>query len=191
MAAACRGLFRALRLAREKDSRWSKLRIHFIGTDYAPPERARPSIAPLAVEEGVGDLVEENPVRVSYATALKSQLQADALILPGSIDSAYSASKIYPLILTKKPLLAIVHEQSPLQQVLAETRAGVVASFNAGTSTDELAREIDLKWFNSGASETIPSTDWKAFLPFTARNMTHKLSAFFDEAIDFCTRRHR
>ena len=43
----------------------------------------------------------------------------DALFMPGSDDPAYTASKIYPYLLTRKPLLAIFNAESPALAVLS------------------------------------------------------------------------
>ena len=51
-------LFRALReVAASASSR--RVHVSFVGTDYAPPARARKTIAPVAEAEGVGTMVTE------------------------------------------------------------------------------------------------------------------------------------
>ncbi|HKO19094.1 MAG TPA: hypothetical protein VJU82_09425, partial [Acidobacteriaceae bacterium] len=113
MRLALAGLFSALREARATSPQLvANLRLHFIGTDYAIGDRASKSVEPIAREFGVADLVYESPHRVPYFVALRCLADADALIVPGSDDPQYTASKIYPYILAKKPLLAIFHERS-------------------------------------------------------------------------------
>ncbi|MDD3180129.1 MAG: glycosyltransferase [Opitutaceae bacterium] len=85
----------------------ARIRFHFIGTSYAPPERATPTVEPLARACGVGALVREQPGRVGYFTALKTMLAADAIVIPGSDDPAYNPSKLATCALVGKPVLAL------------------------------------------------------------------------------------
>lgn len=185
MAFALRCFMQALaEIRRENPGQWNDLRIFFIGTEYAPAERARSSVLPVAKECGVADLVVEEPNRIPYFQALACLKNADALVVPGSDDPFYTASKIYPYIQAEKPLLAIFHAQSSVVSLVEKTNAGAVAPF-VETSDLELirvSREIIAKWFRGGASQK-PATDWGAFQPYTAREMTRKLCAFFDQAI--------
>lgn len=183
MARALRGFFSALRVARKADPALDHVRIHFLGTDYAHGAAARPSILPLAESEGVSDLVTETPRRLPYSETLRCLLDADALIIPGSDDPGYTASKIYPYLLAKKPLLAIFHEASSVVSVLRETRAGCCVTFSAETPDETLAGEIVRRWFDSRVYRQVPETDWSAFAPYTAAAMTARLSGLLDAAI--------
>ena len=183
MALALRALFLALAEARRTDpERVGRLRLHFVGTDYAPEGRARETVAPVAAACGVGDLVRERPLRVPYAEALQCLLDADALVMPGSDDPGYTASKLYPVILANKPLLAVFHEQSTVLGVLRETRAGVGVGFRADEPAEAVAARIGEAWFAPRAFEAPPETDWAAFAPYSAREMTRRQCRVFDLA---------
>ena len=157
-----------------------QLRIHFVGTSYATKNRATKTVEPLAIETGLADMVSEQTDRIPYFEALQCLLDADALFIPGSNDPGYTASKLYPYILARKPLLAVFHEASSVVDILNKTRAGTVIAFRNGESDETLADRIAATgWLNSPA---IPPTDWQAFAPFTAREMTRKLCAIFDQA---------
>jgi hypothetical protein len=183
MGFALRGFFGALRRAREQGLEAThNLRLHFVGTDYAPGAEAKKSIRPIAEEYGVADIVVEQPRRIPYFEALRCLLDADALIVPGSDDPGYTASKIYPYILAKKPLLAIFHEKSSVVQVLAATRAGTVVTFNEKDTSDSISTTIFGRWF-CGGWKANPSTKWSEFERYTAREMTIRLCKCFDEVI--------
>lgn len=190
MAQALRGIFRALRVARETDPALRKIRLHFLGTDYAYGSAARRSILPLAVEEGVGDQVEETPQRLPYSETLRCLLDADALIVPGSDDPAYTASKIYPYILAEKPLLAVFHEASSVVSVLRETRVGCCVTFGASTGKEALAGEIVSRWFAPRAYQGVPVSDPVFFAPYSAATMASRLSALLDEVNRLTSQRH-
>jgi len=99
---------------------FSRLKLYFIGTSYAPAGQGNQTIMPLAKQYGVDKSVIEVTDRVGYYHTLTTLLQADALFIPGSDDPQYTASKIYPYLLTNKPLLAIFNSQSSSLSILDE-----------------------------------------------------------------------
>ena len=183
MAFALRAFFEALRSAREADpGTFAGIRVHFVGTDYAPGARARKTVEPIAESAGLGDIVFETPHRLPYFQALQCLTDAHALIIPGSDDPDYTASKLYPYVLAKRPLLAIFHERSSAVEVLRQSKSGVVVAFRTGETVLEVAARIRVAWLD-GAGRRPPSTDWAAFEPYTAREMTRRLCAVFDDVV--------
>lgn len=187
MNLALRSFFAALAQAIEKEPVVrSKLKLHFIGTNYAPRERAVKMVEPIARELGLANIVEEITDRQPYFQTLQCLLDADALIVPGSDDPGYTASKIYPCILAKKPLLAIFREESSVVDVLTKTKAGTVVTFKSGDQPEVVAgRILKSGWLDStlcSPRPMIPPTDWTAFEPYTAREMTRRLCEVFDHA---------
>jgi hypothetical protein len=182
MAFALRAIFMALRTARDADpGRFGRVRLHFLGTDYASGIRARKTIAPVAAEFGLGDMVLETPERVPYFQALRSLQAADALLVPGSSDPGYTASKIYPYILARRPLLAVFHERSSVVEVLRSTGAGTVVTFTSNDTCEQVSEKIVSSWFQSTLPPP-PATDWAAFEKYGAWEMTRRLCALFEAA---------
>ncbi len=183
MSVAAGLLFSALARARAvAPHRFRDLRLHFIGTSYASGQRAGRTIAPQAERYGVADLVEEYPERIPYFEALQCLGEADAVIVLGSDDPGYTASKVYPCILARKPLLAIFHERSDIAQLVRRTRAGTVVTFSAGSDPATFNSETLRVWLESRVLPQ-PETDWDAFLPYTAQSMTHRQCAVFDQVL--------
>ena len=148
MGFSVRAIFMALRHFLELKPEWrAKLRVHFAGTDYSPRHLARKTIEPVAQECGVGDVVSELTDRLPYFETLRCLSDADALIIPGSDDPGYTASKLYPYILARKPLLAVFHQASSVVEILRSTRAGVAVSFDAGRNLEKVSAEIFSNWF--------------------------------------------
>lgn len=177
-------LFTALHRSRQKHpQRFERVRLHFVGTSYAPEGHQQPSVAPIARACGVSDLVEERPARVPYAQALQAMLDADALLMPGSDDPGYTASKLYPTLLARKPLLAIFHEASSVLAILRETHGGIGVGFTPDEPPDATASRIAAAWFQPQAWTAIPPTDWDAFARYTAHAMTRRLIQTFDAAL--------
>lgn len=185
MQFALRSLFTAFQQARsERPDRFNDVKMIFVGTDYAPADKARKRVEPIAQECGVLDVVVEITGRVPYFSALKLLLESDALVIPGTDDPGYTASKIYPNILARKPLLTIFHESSSVVDVMRTTNAGVSVTFS-GTGADDLDRctaQIRSRWFDCSCDQ-IPATNWDAVTPYIAREMTRRLCSVFDSAL--------
>ena len=185
MAIALKSFFAALAglLASRSELR-NRLRVHFIGTNYAPRDRAVKTVEPLAAEEGLGDVVTEVTDRIPYFEALQCLLDADALFVPGLDDPAYAASKIFPYILARKPLLAVFHEESSVVDVLEKTRAGTLVRFQSGEAVKAVAGRIEATGWLTDPAAHAPDTDWAAFKPYTAREMTRRLCTMFDNVVE-------
>jgi hypothetical protein len=118
---AIRPVFESLKLGLSLEPPlFNRLRLYFIGTSYAPNGQGEPTILPLAKEYGVEKNVVEITDRIGYYHTLFTLQQADGLFIPGSDDPAYTASKIYPYLLTHRPLLAIFNAQSSVIRILKE-----------------------------------------------------------------------
>ena len=187
MAKALRILFLTIRQERErKPESFRSLRLHFVGTDYAPAGRAAKTVEPIARECGVGDLVEERTGRVPYFEALRILLDSDAILLFGSDDPGYTASKLYPCILARKPVLAVFHEQSTVVDILRHCNVGRAVTFATDIGPKEMAETAapHLDWLLSLPKGYEPETDWKEFQPYTAREMTRRQCEIFDRCLE-------
>lgn len=180
-AAHC--LFDALATGRRECPRiYDDLRLHFVGTRYSPesPE----TIAPIAEEYGVGDLVHEQVTRVPYFQALRLLRDADMLLLLGSTDPNYTASKLYPYILAKRPLLTIFHENSSVVDITRETQAGTVVTYDNNEDTAGVAADVESAWTPMlERLPYVPDTNWNAFAPYTAEAMTQRQVQVFDRIL--------
>lgn len=182
VATSLRILFRAFVIGLNREATtFQKVRLHFVGTDYAPAGRERKTVKPIAEEFGLQNCVFESPIRVSYATVLKLQHDADFLLMPGSDEPEYAASKLCGCILAKKPLLAIFHRDSPAVDVIRATNSGEVFVFDNSSDGETLAKTICKSWSEMlGRLPFIPDTDWNAFEPCTARETTRRQCELFD-----------
>lgn len=158
---------------------FSRLRFYFVGTSYAPAGKAVKMAEPLAAEYGMSHLVVEEPAREPYFISLRLLCDADLLFLPGTTDSGYTASKLYPYILARKPILAIFNERSSVVEILRKTGAGEVVAFAAGeNSTATAVRLLPVLSKLIGRLPFVPETDWEAFEEYTAKSMTGKMCGF-------------
>jgi len=186
MKVALRGLFKAIKKGlNERSEVFQRLRLHFIGTTYAPKADGKYQVMPVAREFGLEDYVSEHPGRVAYLDALQILVDSDALIVPGSDRPHYTASKIFPYILAKKPLLALFHENSSVVRIVTETKAGAVITFNGETGLDAKVDDIlnALEQIIVRGSNYETETDWSVVDNYSTRAMTERLAQAFDKAI--------
>jgi hypothetical protein len=172
------GLFEAIARFGPFDLR-QRLRLHFLGTSYAPAGQGVPSIAPLAQRSGLEALVEERTDRLPLSLSLAILKAADALLVLGSNDPAYTASKLYPYLLARRPLLAIMHRQSSVVDVIQRCGGAQLACFDDRTSPSALARQIAQVWLNQGRHAHLVPLDRQAFTPHTAAGQAAQLVAWF------------
>lgn len=162
---------------------FSKLKFWFIGTSYAPAGKGVPTISPLAKQYGVEGSVVEITDRISYYHALATLQQADALFIPGSTDPQYSASKLYPYMLMKKPLLAIFHAKSSAIKIIGEcSKNAQLSTFTDRTSANQESVYRVLEQWASGTLihvETLP-----AFDAYSSRNLTRKQTDIFNLVLE-------
>jgi glycosyltransferase involved in cell wall biosynthesis len=109
----------ALALARERDRAAAmRLRVHFFGTSNLRSSSAPARVLPVARACGVADLVTERPERLDYFDALQTLVDASAVLLIGSNEPHYTPSKVFPAMLSGRPLLAIYHAESTATALL-------------------------------------------------------------------------
>jgi len=161
---------------------FSRVQFHFIGTDYAPDARSKKSVAPIALEYGVSSHVHESPQRIPYFEALQLLLDSDFLLIPGSDDPQYSASKISPYILARKPLLCVFHESSNVCDTMERLQAGTLLKFRTERPANSYCDELYELWVDLlSRLPYAPRTDWNAFRPFGAREGTRMQCRIFDQ----------
>lgn len=185
MTTSARGLFKAFaRGLSDGPELFDKIHMFFVGTSYAKAGKGVKTFAPLANSHGVADYVTEKPARVGYFQALNLMCQADMLTILGSDDPNYTASKLYPYILSRTPLLAIFNQRSSVVDILRATRAGRVVSFSQGATETDLAADILQEWQSLlRRLPYTPEVDWKAFEPYTAQAMTRRQVRVFNDAL--------
>lgn len=168
----------------EEASVFNRLRFYFIGTSYAPPGMGKPTILPLAKKIGVDSQVVEITDRISYYHTLLTLQQADALFIPGSDDPKYTASKIYPYLLTGKPLLAIFNDRSNATGVIkACSNDAILLTFDEDTGC--LADRIYQTLTNWAVGRLKPVTLTAIFKNYTAEELTGRQVELFEKAIEY------
>lgn len=180
VAALCRGL---ARWRDERPREAASLRLTFVGTDYASEARQFKRAEPVARECGVGDLVEEFPGRIPYFEALAFNLAGDAILLIGSVEADYTASKLLTVALSKKPILALFHRDSLVSRIAARLPNVFLATFAESPAEPGFQTRIaeGIEWllaakFDEAAIEARVE-------PWSAMEMTRRQCLVFDRIV--------
>jgi glycosyltransferase involved in cell wall biosynthesis len=161
---------------------FSRAHFWFIGTSYAPAGYGQKTVVPIATSFDVEDYVTEITDRIPYFETLFLLKRSDILLVPGSSDTTYTASKIYPYIMAKKPLLAVFHQQSSVVDILRNIGFGNVIAFTTSSSLDACAEECFLLLQNMLKSDNRETGfDNDKFAPFTARARAQEQVDFFNQ----------
>jgi hypothetical protein len=158
----------------------SRLRLNFVGTDPALGDDARCQVKPMAEAEGVGDVVREIPQRQAYLKALRVMARSDGLLLIGSDEPHYTASKIYPALMSGRPYVSLFHAASSAHAVLKSAGGGIALSFAdaRGLAACEGAVTDALRTVST-SPETLNRSDPAAYAPFEARAITERYVEIF------------
>lgn len=181
MHSAIQPVFEAVKQALVTDDSFRELRFYFIGTSYMPEAESKPTILPLAERFGLEKQVTEITGRIGYYHALATLQQADALFIPGSDDPQYTASKIYPYLLSGKPLLAVFNAGSSAIGILKEFGPTGVYSYN-GTPQLTCSIQSFLKSVVAGDIAR-PVYNAAAIEKYAARTMARRQCGLFNSVI--------
>ena len=173
-------LFNAYRTLLSMDAGFAKIKLWFIGTSYAPSGKGEPTFLSLAGNLRIADHVVEITDRISFYQTLHTLQQADALFVPGSDDPRYTASKIFPYLLAKKPLLAIFNKASSAIEILNEYQAKNVYDYENPAVHPLIETFLkQLLNHNLALPEYLPA----ALEKYDAKNMTKQQCMVFDAVI--------
>jgi hypothetical protein len=161
-----------------------RLRLHFVGTNYAPPERTRKLVQPLASACAVGDLVEENSLRVGYFEAISLCAASDAILMIGSTEADYTASKLLTCVASRRPILALFHSRSLVSDIAARFPNVFLATFDRSPGEPQFRARVavGIDWLLSRPQFDTAAID-AALEPWSAQALTRRQCAIFDRCV--------
>lgn len=128
-------MFRALVKLKEESELDAKVRFYFIGTGYYSGKR----ISEYANENNIGDQVVEVRDRFPFLHILNFLSAASGVMVIGSTEAHYTASKTFQSILSGRPILACLHKESTAIQILHEASAD---SFTLSYDPEETNQQL-------------------------------------------------
>jgi len=174
-------LFKAFKTGLKNEPHlFENIHFHFIGTSYAPAGKGIATISPIAESVNISNYVTEYTNRIGFYESIKQLISADGLIIIGSNDSSYTASKLYPYILAKKQLLGVFNEMSSAAKIMMDCNAGDLITFNDNQNE---AYEILHRYIVSVKKQLPISTNFTEFEPYTASSMTKSQVELFNKVL--------
>ncbi len=139
-------------------------------------------VLPLARAAGVKDLVRETPSRVPYLEALSLLANSAALLLIGSDEPHYTASKIYPALMSGRPWLSLFHSASSAHAILSRAGGGAAIAF---ADASQLDSSVQGPSRGPGRAGDRPAIPWgrvrpDAIAPYTARAIAGRFAEIFN-----------
>ncbi len=164
----------------EQPETGTRLRLRFVGTSNQQDGKDH-SIRDLALGLGLDGVVREEPARVPFLEALRLMANSDALLLVGSDEPHYTASKIYPALMSGRPFLSVFHALSSAHAILARAGGGIALSFADPASLAALRPQIVAGLAQLVNARTVlGQVDARAYAPFTASAVSERYAAIFD-----------
>ena len=161
-----------------------QLHVHFIGTCQVAEGLGTPTVAPLAAARGLSDLVTEVPHRLGHLECLRYQQHSDVLLLLGSLDPAYSPSKLYPYITAGRPLLCVAVQGGALAAKLSELRCGSSVVFSSVEQIAPAVAKLLARVADESQLEDVANRDMKRFRQhYLAEALTARQAGFFEEVL--------
>lgn len=167
---------------REQQPRLAEhMRLNFIGTSAQPNEHSKFAVLPLAKRAGVEDHVHEVPQRVPYLDALKVLVRSNGLMLIGSDEPHYTASKIYPGLMSGTPYFSLFHKSSSSHAILSQAGGGLPLAFANAMELEALEQPLaDALATLATAPDRLGKADASAYAPFEARSIAKRYANIFD-----------
>ena len=147
--------------------------MYFLGTGMYPHK----SITEYAVDHGISKYVTEIRERFPYLHILNFLSRADKVLIIGSTEKHYTASKTFQVILSKRPFLGMFHYESTAVKILHESNTDkFLVNFNPDESLEQFLSQtkIVLNEFLNNSFNWTPN--FEGLEPFSARSSAKSLS---------------
>jgi hypothetical protein len=114
-----KGLFSAIKKMKSNQEWNNQDKLYFLGTGTSTEKK----VSEYAKEYDIEDIIVEIPNRYPFLQILFFLSQARGVMVLGSIEKHYTASKIFQSILSKRPIFPIFHHESSAVSILGEANA--------------------------------------------------------------------
>lgn len=166
---------------------FSDTQFHFIGTGKFVKGADIYTIKPLAEKYGLwNSIVFEYAQRIPYFDVLIHLRSADGVFILGSTEPHYTPSKVYQAVLSKKPILAVLHQSSTACKVLRSSGAGVVLDFDGEDDLGKISGDFphSVKLFRVFVRDyNYSNINQQEFEKYSARNVTKTLADSLNKVV--------
>lgn len=150
----------------------------FKGTSYANKNQAVKTAETIAQQYNIKNITEDTN-RIGMFEVLSELSSSTGLLIIGTDDEGYTASKLYPYLQVGKPILAILHPNSSAFSILKNTSNATVILLS---DPEKLAEEKLVNYFNilENKNYTVYTEKLKEY---SSTNLTKEQCTLFNQVI--------
>jgi hypothetical protein len=159
---------------------------YFIGTGKRVDSKLTSPVKEIAEKYGIyGEVIFEYPHRLTYLTTLTHINRAAGMFILGSSELHYTPSKLFNAFITRRPIFAILHEQSSGREIIESSAWGIVTPYNdqlTGKQLEENILENFKSWLSISKDDQWKFDD-KVANEYSIHQLTSKLTDSILEAL--------
>ncbi|MCZ2844932.1 MAG: hypothetical protein O2U61_00290 [Candidatus Bathyarchaeota archaeon] len=163
--------FEAVQNLRKRGLWDESIRLWFIGTGEYPAKK----ITEYATEFGLKEIVKEKRERYPFLQVLNFLSAADTVMIIGSTEKHYTASKTFQALLSKKPVISVFHKESSAVEIMQECSAD---QYTVRYDPDEKSNKLVAR-FEKKLLKRLSSRSWNPNLSaldkFSAKESARRL----------------
>lgn len=167
---------------------FTDVKFHFIGTGSRTNDENSFNIKQLAERYSLyNSIIFEYPKRIPYLDVLIHLNISDGVFILGSTEPHYTPSKTYQAILSRKYILAVLHQNSTAVRVIQETGAGNVLCFDGEHDLLKIENQFlktFLEWKNGRKTFSPENISGEVFNEYSAFNITKVLVNLLNKSIE-------
>lgn len=172
--------FAAVAQLRKEGSWDERIRLYFIGTGPYPAKR----ITAYAKDYGLEDIVTEQRERFPFLHILNFLARAHRVLLFGSTEKHYTASKTFQCLLSKRPLLAMMHwESSAVEVIKSACGDSFLLPYEEGNQKTALVEKL-LPLLKEFQGELNWSVDISALAPYSSKESARALVNAMNQVLE-------
>lgn len=173
-------LFKSIKKLKDEGKLDKQIKLFFVGTgDYT-----HKSITEYAKEAGVDDMIVEIRERFPFLHILNFLSSAYGVMIIGSTEKHYTASKTYQSLLSKKPVFSIFHGESSAIEVMNECNAGnYTVSYIENVNKIVFENEIKETFYKFGNHKDNWQPNLNALDKYSAKESARKLVELIEEVV--------
>lgn len=171
--------FKGIANLRQKGKWDEDIQLWFIGTGLYPAKR----ITAYAKDHGIDDMVFEKRERYPFLQILNFLSAANTVMIIGSTEKHYTASKTYQSLLSERPVISIFHHESSAIKVMEDCNADqFTVRYKPNMTPDNIAKSFE-KVLLKRLNEENWTPDLTALDQYSARESTRKLVEAIEKRI--------
>lgn len=170
-------------LRRKRPGLADEFHLHFVGTGKSPDHAEGFNIRPHLERHDLTDCVSEHPQRLPYLNVLNHLHAASGILVLGSTEPHYSPSKIFQSVMSRRPVFALLHEQSTAVPILRATNAAQVMTLTEKFLPDARMLSAMLEKFIYANDYSADKVQWPALEKYSARESARLLANGLNAAL--------